>query len=122
MAAAIPFDTLDYVRKLERAGVAAPQAEAQARALAEVLSGATVSRDDLRAVESNLEGKISAVDSRLGMVNAELGGRIDKLDGRIDKLDGRIDKLGGAIDTLKWLFGLVAVSNIAIFVRLVLQP
>jgi hypothetical protein len=38
LAATIPFDTLDYARKLETAGVALPQAEAQARALAEALN------------------------------------------------------------------------------------
>ena len=48
MAAVIPFDTLAYARKLESAGVAKPQAEAQATALADAFRQAVASPDDLK--------------------------------------------------------------------------
>ena len=108
MAAALRFDTLDYARKLEMAGVAAPQAEAQARVLAEALSQAVASPDDLKVLESSLGSRISSLDA--------------KIDGVESRLEARIDKVGSSVDTLKWLFGVVAAMNVAVFVRLVLHP
>ena len=119
MSVAVPFDTLEYVRRLQEAGIAAPQAEAQARALADALTGRVVFRDDLDAVEARLISRLDSLDNRLS-------GRIDALDGRIDglggSLGGRIDKLAGSVDTIKWLFGLLAALNIATFAKVVLGP
>lgn len=119
MAAALQFDTLEYARKLETAGVAAPQAEAQARALAEVLSQAVAPPNDLKVLESNLEARFSSMDARLGTVETRLDAKIDAV--KLE-LGGKIDKLGASVDTLKWLFGLVAAMNLATFVRLVVHP
>ena len=103
MSMTVPFDTLEYARRLQEAGFGAPQAEAQARALADALKNAVATPSDLKS----LEVRIDAVDARLG--------------GRIDALGGRIDRLAGSIDTLKWLFGLLAALNIATFARLVIS-
>ena len=128
MPVAVPFDTLEYARKLQEAGVTAPQAAAHARALADALSEAVATPSDLHSMEERLTGRIDALDVRLSgridALDARLSGRMETLDGRIDALDttlgARIDKLTGSVETLKWLFGLVAALNIATFARLVI--
>jgi multidrug resistance efflux pump len=106
VAVAIPFDTLDYARKLESAGVPAAQAELQASALGEALARAVATLADLLASEGRL------------------GARIDRLDARIDnarlELEARIDRLAAAFETQKWMFGFVAALNIGMLVRLLM--
>ena len=106
MPVAVLFHTLEYVRKLERADVPAQQAEAQA----EALGSAVATRDDLRAMETRLETRIAAVEAK-----------VVKLDARVDKVDARLDKLVGSVDLLKWLFGFLAATNIAMLVRVATQ-
>lgn len=53
MTAALAFDTLQYSKRLQQAGVAAPLADAQAEALAQVLTtgmDALATRADLEKV------------------------------------------------------------------------
>ena len=129
MAVAVAFDTLEYARRLQDAGIAAPQAEAQARALADALTGRVASNSDLDAFEARLVSRIDAFDRRLNGRIDGLEGRIDALDsrlnGRIDglegRIDGRIEKLAGSVDTLKWLVGLLTAFNIATFARVMLH-
>lgn len=111
MAAVIPFDTLAYARKLESAGVAKPQAEAQATALADAFRQAVASPDDLKTLEANLGSKIAAVDSRLALVEA-------RLDAKIDLLGTRIGNVAAIVDTQRWVLGLLTAMNLAIIVRL----
>ena len=109
MAAVIPFDTLAYARKLESAGVAKPQAEAQATALADAFRQAVASSPyDLKTVELNLGSKIAAVEWRLDLVEA----RIDA------KIDAKFDKLAAILDTQRWVLGLQMAMTLAIVVRL----
>jgi len=110
MPVAVLFDTLEYVRKLERAGVPAQQAEAQAEALADALGSAVATHDDLRAVETRLEARIASVEAK-----------VDKLDARVDRVDARLHKLVGSFDLLKWLFGFLAATNIAMVLRIATQ-
>jgi hypothetical protein len=119
----------EYARRLQDAGIAAPQAEAQARALADALTGRVASPSDLDALEARLVSRIDAFDRRLNGRIDGLEGRIDALDsrlnGRIDglegRIDGRIEKLAGSVDTLKWLVGLLTAFNIATFARVMLH-
>jgi len=113
MTAVLPFDTLDYARKLETAGVAAPQAELQARALAEALSQAVASPNDLRNLETNFGVRFGALESRMTILEAAMAAVRSEVDALRTDLIGRID-------TLKWLFGFAATMNIAIFARLVM--
>jgi hypothetical protein len=120
--AALPFDTLDYVRKLEAAGVSPAEAEVHARALNDALAGSVASKADI----SNLDVKIDAVESRLksGISNLEL--KIDALESR---LSSRIDVVknelelhfGGKLETLKWMFGVLVAMNAAVIVQLLLK-
>ena len=140
---AIPFDTLDYARKLEVAGVPTAQAELQATALGEALAKAVATPADLAALEGRLTTRIDAIDARLGAridaIDAKLGSRIDAIDARFDALEdafgvkltalgnelrlelgGRIDRLAATVDTMKWMFGFVAALNIGMLARLLM--
>ena len=143
MPVAIPFDTLDYARKLEMAGVPTAQAELQATALGEALAKAVATPADLAALEGRLTTRIDAIDARLGAridaIDAKLGSRIDAIDARFDALEdafgvkltalgnqlrlelgGRIDRLAATVDTMKWMFGFVAALNIGMLARLLM--
>ncbi|HLX30644.1 MAG TPA: DUF1640 domain-containing protein [Casimicrobiaceae bacterium] len=104
MAAAARFDTLDYARKLEAAGVPRTQAELQARALGDALAGSVATREDLANLERRMDTRFAAVEA--------------KIDGRIDSLRHEV---GGKIETLKWMFGVLVAINAATFVQLFLR-
>lgn len=78
---AVLFDTLSYTKKLREAGVPEKQAEVQAEAIAEALSGqlATKSdvellRKDLQLSHSELRGDFKIVKWMLGVViSANIG-------------------------------------------------
>lgn len=107
MAVAIPFDTLDYARKLETAGVPAAQAELQATALGDALAKAVAASADLVGLESRLVASIESLDAKLSAridsVEAKLSARIDsleaKLSARIDSLDAKIDAIRNELNT-----------------------
>jgi len=137
VAVAIPFDTLDYAKKLETAGVPAAQAELQATALGDALAKAAVAPGDLAGLEGRLTARIESVDARIESLEAKMSARIDsleaKMSARIDSLDARIDavknelrlelggqiaRLAGTIDSMKWMLGFLAAMNIGILIRL----
>jgi tetrahydromethanopterin S-methyltransferase subunit G len=137
VAVAIPFDTLDYAKKLETAGVPAAQAELQATALGDALAKAAVAPGDLAGLEGRLTARIESVDARIESLEAKMSARIDsleaKMSARIDSLDAKIDavknelrlelggqiaRLAGTIDSMKWMFGFLAAMNIGILIRL----
>ncbi len=118
---ALRFDTLNYARKLETAGVPLAQAELQAAALGEALSQATVGPPDLIAVENRLSTRIAAVDVKLETVRNELNTKIDTVSNELRlELGGKIDRLAAAVDTQKWMFGFIVVLNISMLVRLLI--
>jgi len=137
VAVAIPFDTLDYAKKLETAGVPAAQAELQATALGDALAKAAVAPGDLAGLEGRLTARIESVDARIESLEAKMSARFDsleaKMSARIDSLDAKIDavkhelrlelggqiaRLAGTIDSMKWMFGFLAAMNIGILIRL----
>ena len=87
--AAVRFDTLDYARKLERAGVPAEQEALQATALSDALAQTGDLHHDLARLEIKVDRGFADVDARLKQVDA----RIDHLEVRIDRLDGRFDQV-----------------------------
>jgi len=137
VAVAIPFDTLDYAKKLETAGVPAAQAELQATALGDALAKAAVAPGDLAGLEGRLTARIESVDARIESLEAKMSARIEsleaKMSARIDSLDAKIDavknelrlelggqiaRLAGTIDSMKWMFGFLVAMNIGILIRL----
>ena len=65
MSAAVTFDTLKFVRRLQSAGVAESQAEAFAEALKEAQGEADLAtKADLKTGLAELEGRIQAMLNR----------------------------------------------------------
>lgn len=96
----IPFDTLDYAKKLETAGVPLSQAEQQAKLLADVLGKSVASPSDLSSIERSLIAKIEA---------SEL------------KVEGRLNTLAGEVNLTKWMLGTLIALNVAILLKLFLH-
>ena len=115
MAAAAHFDTLDYARKLEAAGVPKVQAELQAQALNDAFSDRVASREDLARLEAKMDAGFAAIDAKM---DARFAAVDAKIDGRSDSLR---QELGGNIETLKWMFGVLVAFNAAMFVQLFLR-
>lgn len=134
--AALRFDTLDYARKLERAGVPREHAALQAKALGEALA----QTDSIDADIGRLDRRFDQVDARFDHVDArfkEVDARFDQVDARFkqvearfehleSKLGARIDaldvKLSGKISTLHWMFGTMVAMVAAIFIQHMLRP
>jgi hypothetical protein len=134
---AIPFDTLDYARKLEVAGVPTAQAELQATALGEALAKAVAAPADLAALTTKVEGFRDELTMRVDNLRSELTAKIEnvyrELTAKIEnlrnemmakfesvqtelrlELGGKIDRLAASVDMLKWMLGFIAALNIGI--------
>lgn len=123
------FDTLDYARKLEAAGVPTAQAEVQARALNEALVGSVATKvdianlgADIANLELRMHARFAQVDARFEQVDASFGDLESRLSMRIDsvKTELKLD-LGGRIHTLGWMLGVLVAMNATIIARLFLE-
>jgi len=103
MSMVVTFDTLDYAKKLEGAGVPAAQAEQQTKILAEVLGRTVALPSDLASLERNLTSKAQADKAELKNDLALLG-----------------QKLTGDINLTKWMLGSLMAVNVAIALKLFL--
>jgi hypothetical protein len=84
------IDTLEYVKKLEAAGIDRKQAEAHAQAASGLIAGQAATKPDLD--------------------NAAL-----RLEGRIDRGVARLD---GRLDLLTWMVGFNLAATLAVLWRL----
>ena len=57
-SAAVSFDTLAYMRRLEAAGVERAQAEAHAGAVGDAVAGSAATRADLAAMETRMSARL----------------------------------------------------------------
>jgi septal ring factor EnvC (AmiA/AmiB activator) len=120
--AALRFDTLDYARKLERAGVPREQAALQAKALGEALAQTDSIHADISRLNrrfDQVDARFDQVDARFNQVEARFEHLESKLGARIDALDV---KLSGKIATLHWMFGTMVAMVAAIFIQQMLRP
>ena len=122
----IKFDTLEYARKLAEAGIPVDQAEAQANALSDVLSEATVGPSELvllrsdmvariemlrtdmyakfKALEADMSAKLEALGDHL---NAKLEALGEHFNARLEALEQRlIGQFSAKITTLYWMAGI----------------
>jgi hypothetical protein len=67
------IDTLAYVKKLEAAGVARPQAEAHAQAARELVEHNAATKADLDALGHRLDLKMSVMEGRLNLLTWMVG-------------------------------------------------
>ena len=96
--AAIAFDTMKLVRRLEAAGMDQPQATGVAEALAETMVVEPATRADLQHLDARLTGEIAALRTDMQRLDARLTGEIAGLRSDMQRLDGR---LTGEIATLR---------------------
>ena len=91
------FDTLDYARKLEAAGVPIAQAEVQARALNQALDGSVASKADISNLKAELKADIAnlelRMDARFARVEARFDARFAQVDTRFAQVDARFDQI-----------------------------
>ncbi|MBU3889633.1 DUF1640 domain-containing protein [Methylosinus sporium] len=91
MSAAVAFDTVKFVEKLEAAGIPHAQAKATAEAFAEATSQELATKADLAAVKTDLETKIEKAELRL---------------------EAKIEATKAEI--IKWLFGTIGFQTLVI--------
>jgi hypothetical protein len=73
---AVAFDTLKYAEQLKKSGMPAEQAEAQARALADVLQinlGDFAAKQDIKELELRMDSRFERVQGELTLVKWMLG-------------------------------------------------
>lgn len=64
------FDTHEYVKRLEAAGVPADQAEAHAKALADVMNNELVRKSDMNEFRAEVKGQFELLIWMLGFMLA----------------------------------------------------
>jgi hypothetical protein len=90
--AAITFDTLKFANTLKDAGVPPAQAEAEARALSEVL-------------EVNLKELATKEDLRLSLKETEL------------RMDARFEHIDGELKLNRWMLGVLLAGVISLVLK-----
>lgn len=108
MSMSIPFDTLDYARKLESVGTPNAQAELQSKLLAEVLGKSVSFPQDLVTLERNL-------GSRIDSVELKIGSNIQSLE---LKFESRISALEGRLNLNNWMLATMIAINVAVALKI----
>jgi len=99
---ALIFDTLKFANQLKTAGVPATHAEAEAKALSEVLEtnlSELATKTDLRGVETNLRHEI-------GDLRKDMNARFEKTDSAF-----RQEMTNMKFELLKWMIGLLVAQT-----------
>ncbi len=115
MSMFIAFDTLDYAKRLEKAGVPLLQAEQQSMVLAEVLGRAIASFNEFATLDQSLNSKI---DSTVLKFEGKINSTELNLIGKIDRFD---IKMSCEINHVKWMLGTLTAINIAIALKVFLH-
>jgi hypothetical protein len=92
----LTFDTLKFADRLKSAGIPAVHAEAEAKALSEVLEtnlGELATKSDLREVETRLESKIEKTEL---VLRQEISGSVSSL---------RQEMTNMKVELIKWGIG-----------------
>ena len=127
-SAMLAFDTYKYANRLKAAGFTEVQAEAQTAALTEAMDAHVqnlATKDDLRLLSVELNGKIEGLESRLrGEMNGfgaglrgEMNGLGAELRGEIStfraEVRGELEKLRSEIAPSRWMIAPTAISMVA---------
>ena len=97
----VTFDTLDYAKKLQTAGLPAVQAEQQSKLLAEVLGQSIAFPGDLVTLARHVMSKVNAESQKLS-----------------SKIDAKGLRLEGRINTQTWMLVTLIALNVAIVLKL----
>ena len=110
----MPIDTLEYVKRLEAAGVDRRQAEAHAAAIRDTLAPQMATEASLQAVADRLDNRISAVA-------AQLDNRISAVAADVADMKPRLRSVEIELRVLRWMVGTSIAGIVGIF-RLLLRP
>jgi chromosome segregation ATPase len=87
------IDTLEYVKKLEAAGVDRKAAEAHAEALRASIEDELATKADILRLENTTKGEIHRLETSVHRLEAKLEGKISEfkteLEGKLSGLEGR---------------------------------
>ncbi len=109
------LDTLQMRRRMREAGFPEEQADAVTEGIANIVAGELATKEDLRALRSEMLDKFSEVKGEI----AEVRGEIAEVRGEIAEVKGEVAKVESAVADLKvnfadfktgiirWLVGLV---------------
>jgi len=127
--AAIAFDTMKLVRRLEAAGMDQPQATGVAEALAETMVVEPATRADLQHLDARVTGEIAALRTDMQRLDARLTGEIAGLrsDMQVEFAKVRGEMQAGfasaKVELLRWILPLfLAQMALIIGVLVRLQP
>lgn len=84
---AIAIDTLAYARRLREAGFSERQAEGQAEALAAAMTDTLATKQDLRELQTGIEGRFVGLDSRFAAIDAKFAA----IDVRFEEMEKRFE-------------------------------
>jgi hypothetical protein len=115
----IILDTLDYASKLKAGGFTDQQAEAQARAFAEIVEKQLASKQDVTAHAAEIKRDIHESDNRLEARIKELEINLRK-DIEILKAETKKDIAESRADLIRWVVG-VGVLQITLIAALLLK-
>ncbi|MBY6240773.1 CCDC90 family protein [Methylosinus sp. Sm6] len=120
MSAAVAFDTLKFVKRLEAGGFTQSQASAAAEAFAEATSQELATKTELKAefaaLRSDLKAEFTALRSEITAVRSELETKIAEV-----RSESRENKLGleakieaSKAELVKWMFGTVGFQTLVV--------
>lgn len=104
----VQFDTLDFARRLEKAGVPNAQAEAHARLFSDIFTKSVASRGDLMQRENMLSNKLDAMSLKFET----------KLDAVSLKFENKLETTNSRLTKLEWMLGFVVAMCSGILFKL----
>lgn len=127
MTMPIQFDTLEYAKTLQAAGIPQDQAEAHAQALVAALSGTVVVPGEMVLMKADLLARMDLLrhelEARMDLFKQELLAQMDlmkhELEARMDTiklaLEARMDAMKRSLEgRLRWTLWLLLTTNLAI--------
>jgi len=105
------IDTLEYAKRLERAGISREQAEAHAEALRGAIASEVATKADLDSSSHDIKGELHTVRD-------ETRRDFNGLRGEFHNLREEFQRLRGRVDVLTWMVGFNLAATMAVLWRL----
>lgn len=119
------LDTLEYMKRLEAAGVDRKQAEAHANAVRDTLATQVATEASLRSVADQFDNRLSAVadqfDNRLRAVADRLDNRISAVASDVADIKTRLRVVETNEAVLRWMVTTNIALSLVILGKLLLQ-
>lgn len=111
----LAFDTLNYAKRLKKAGFTEEQAEVQANGLAEIIEINLVKKQDIKNLEANLKQEIKALEAKTDQLNAKIDHTTEQLNAKIQGVEVLLSTKIANVDTkLNWLITLIGIIGFAL--------